>query len=88
MDPCPRRPPAPSRMIEKMTECATSVVMVDGEIPKYVDTLQGVAQGCTLSPNLFNIYIYIDDLIVAVEAARRGVTVGQDTVSGLMFVCR
>ena len=45
----------------------------------YVDILQGVAQECTLSPNLFKI------LIVAVEAAGQGVTVGEDTVSGLMF---
>ena len=31
------------------------------------------------------IYIYINDLIVAAEAARQDVTVGEDTVSGLMF---
>ncbi|MEP2874451.1 MAG: reverse transcriptase domain-containing protein [Hyphomicrobiales bacterium] len=71
------------RMMKKMTECARSAVMLDGEISKYVDILQGVAQRCTLSPNLFK--IYINDLIVAVEAARQGVTVGEDTVSGLMF---
>ena len=36
-----------------------------------------------LSPNLFQ--VYIDDMIVAVEAAKQGVTMGEDTVSGLMF---
>ena len=66
-----------------MTECATSAVMLDGEISKYVDILQGAAQGCTLSPNLFK--VYINDMIVAVEAAKQGVTVGEDAVSGLMF---
>ena len=71
------------RMMKKMTECARSAVMLDGEISKYVDILQGVAQGCTLSPNLFK--VYINDMIVAVEAASQGVTVGEDTVSGLMF---
>ena len=50
---------------------------------KYVDILQGVAQGCTLSPNLFK--VYINDMIVAVEAAKQGVTMGEDTVSGLML---
>ena len=45
--------------------------------------LQGVAQGCTLSPNPFK--VYMNDLIVAVEAAKQGVTMGGDTVSGLMF---
>ena len=33
----------------------------------YVDILQGVAHGCTLSPDLFK--VYIGDMIVAVEAA-------------------
>ena len=74
-------------MMEKTTECARSAVMLDGEISKYVDILQGVAQGCTLlivlSPNLF--YVYINDMIVAVEAAKQGVTRGEDTASGLMF---
>ena len=29
--------------------------------------------------------IYINDMIVAIEAAKQGVTMGEDTVSGLMF---
>ena len=51
--------------------------------PKYFDILQGVAQGCTLSPTLFK--TFIDDLIIAVRAAKQGVKVGEDMVSGLMF---
>ena len=42
---------------------------------QYVDILQGVAQGCTLSPTLFVVYIH--DVIVAVEAAKQGATVGK-----------
>ena len=67
-------------MMKKMTECATSVVMLDGEISKYVDILQGVAQECTLSPNLFK--VCINEMIVAVAAAKQEVTVGKDTMSG------
>ena len=52
-------------------------------ISKYFDILQGVAQGCTLSPNIFK--VYINDMIVAVEAAEHRVTMGEDTVSGLVF---
>ena len=44
-------------MMKLMTECARSAVTLDGEISKYVDILQEVAQGCTLSPNLFKIHI-------------------------------
>ena len=62
-----------------MTESARSTVMLEGEMSKYVDTIQGVAQGCTLSPKLFK--ICINDLIVAVEAARQVIMVGEDTVS-------
>ena len=41
---------------------------------------------CHLTYSIYiYIIIYINDLIVAVEAARQGVTVGEDTVSGLMF---
>ena len=68
------------RMMKNMTECARSVVMLDGEISKYVDILQGAAQGCTLPPYSFE--VYINDMIVAAEAAKQGVTVGEDTVSG------
>ena len=39
------------RMMRKTTECAIRAVMLEGEITNYVDRLQGVAHGCTLSPN-------------------------------------
>ena len=68
------------RMTKTLTECARSAVMLDGEISKYVDILQGVAQGCTLSPNLLK--VYTGDMIVAVEATKQGVTLGEDAVSG------
>ena len=70
------------RMTEEMTECSRSAVMLDGEISKCVDILQGVARGCTLS-NLFK--VCINDMIVAVEESKQGVTMGEDTVSALMF---
>ena len=68
---------------EKMTECAESAMMLDGEMSRYFDILQGVAQGCTLSPTLFK--VFINDLILAIESAQQGVKVGDDMVSGLMF---
>ena len=71
------------RMKKNVTEYARSAVMLDGEMSKCVDIVQGVAQGCMLPPNLFK--IFMNDLIAAVEAARQGVTVGEDTVPGWMF---
>ena len=71
------------RMMKNVTECAKSAVMLDGAISKYVDILQGVTQGCTLSPNILE--VYINDMIVEVEAKKQGVTIGEDAVSGLMF---
>ena len=40
-------------------------------------------KGGTLSPNIFE--VYINDMIAAVEAAKLGFTMGEDTVSGLTF---
>ena len=37
-------------MRRKTTESAIRAVMLEGEITNYVDRLQGVAHGCTLSP--------------------------------------
>ena len=39
--------------------------------------------GCTFSLSIFN--VYINCLAIAVEAAKQGVTVGEDTVSRLML---
>ena len=69
--------------MKNIKECARSAVMPDGEISKYIGILQGVAQGCTPSPNPFK--VYINDMIVEVEAAKKGVTMGENTVLGLMF---
>ena len=55
-----------------------TVLIVCKELPR--DELH---RDVRLSPNLFK--VFIDDMIVAVEAAKQGVTVGGDTVSGLMF---
>ena len=56
---------------------------LDGKTSKYVDILQGVAKGSTLSPTLFK--VFINDMIKAVETTKQGVKVGEDMVSGLMF---
>ena len=73
--------------MKNMTECARSAVVLDGEISKNVDIWQ---RTCTrmyvvTQPIQDTWYVYVNDLTVAVEAARQGVTVGEDTVSGLMF---
>ena len=63
--------------------CEESAVMPDGEISKYVDILQGIYRHvCTLSTIL--VKVYINDMI-AIEAAKEGVTVGEDEVSRLML---
>ena len=71
------------RLMKKIAQCVRGDVMLDGETSKYVAILLGVAQGCTLSPNLFK--VHISYMIVAVGAAKQGVMMEEDTVSGLMF---
>ena len=69
-------------MMKNITECTMSAVMLDGELSKYIDILQGIAQGCILSPNLFKVCINV--MTVAFEEAKQGIKMGEDTVSGLM----
>ncbi|CAB1103801.1 unnamed protein product [Ectocarpus sp. CCAP 1310/34] len=73
------------RVLKKMTECTKSAVMLDGELSKFFDIEQGVPQGCTLSPTLFQ--VFINDLLEVVEAVRKGVKVGdtETSVSGMPF---
>ena len=71
------------RMMTKMTECARGAVMLDGEISNCAAILQGVAQGSALSLNLLK--ECMNDSMIAVEATKQGVTVGEDAVSGLVF---
>ncbi|CAB1102257.1 unnamed protein product [Ectocarpus sp. CCAP 1310/34] len=73
------------RVLKEMTECTKSAVMLDGELSKFFDFEQGVPQGCTLSPTLFQ--VFINDLLEVVEAVRKGVKVGdtETSVSGMLF---
>ena len=58
--------------------------MLEGETSEYFYILQRVAQqGFMLSPTFFK--VFISDRIIAVEAAKQAVKVGEDTISGLMF---
>ena len=61
-------------MLNNMTECATKAVMLDGEISKFVDISEGVAQECSLSPDLLK--VYVSGMIVAIEAAKQGLRYG------------
>ena len=82
-------PQPPPRMCENEEYDGMCEKCCDGrgdiELCLIIFFLQGVAHGCTLSPNLVKVCIN-DHIIVAVEAAKDAVTVGHDTVSGLTCV--
>lgn len=63
-----------------MAQCATSDIMLDGEISKLFIILQRAAQGCTLSSIPFK--ILMNDVRIGIEPAKQEVKVGRDTVSG------
>ena len=73
------------RTMKNMTECARSAVVLDGEKCRIMLIFHKELQRDVRCHPTYSRYIYINDLMVAVEAAMKGVTVGEDTVSGLMF---
>lgn len=68
---------------ERMMEYPESAMVLDKVTSKYLDILRGVAQGCTSSSTLFEVFIH--DLIIAPKAAKQEVMRGEDMVSGLML---
>ena len=61
-----------------------SSVLSEGENSQPFNTGQGVAQGCSMSPNLFS--ISINQLLGEVEKAGIGITIKKDVrVGGQMF---
>ena len=67
-----------------MYDITQSAVLLEGDISEPFNIGQGVAQGCSMSPILFS--IFINPLLDVVEKAGIGITVKKDVkVGGLMF---
>ena len=47
------------RVIKKMYESSRSAVLLEGEKSDLFNVEQGVAQGCSLSPILFSVFLMI-----------------------------
>jgi hypothetical protein len=63
-------------------EIQTSV-LVDGERTRYVPSLQGVRQGCPLSPALFG--LFIEELAVRLSKIEGGAAVGANLLRTLLY---
>ena len=62
-----------------------TVFFLNGKSFEFFQMKQGVAQGCTLSPMLF--WIYINGLLCEIEKCLElGVKFSENTLSGLLFV--
>ena len=71
-------------VIKKMYASSKSVVLLEGEKLDTFKTEQGVAQGCSLSPILFS--VFINDLIKEVEQNGLGIQLNSGkTVGGMLF---
>ena len=69
------------RVIKRMYEASRSAVLLDGEKSASFSVEQGVAQGCSLSPILFS--VFINDLLKEVEKAELGIQFGEG--GGMLF---
>ena len=72
------------RIIKQMYDFSRSAVLLEGEKSEAFSLEQGVAQGCSLSPILFS--VFINDLLVEVEEAGLGVQLNNGkSIAGLLF---
>ena len=72
------------RVIKLMYECSRSAVLLDGEKSASFMVEQGVAQGCSLSPILFT--VFINELLKEVEQAELGIQLpNSERISGMLF---
>ena len=69
------------RVIKEMYSVSRSAVLLDGECSEVFDVEQGVAQGCSLSPISFS--VFINGLLKEVEQAGFGVELS--TIGGFLF---
>ena len=71
-------------VIKKMYEASRSTVLLEGEKSAMFSVEQGVAQGCSLSPILFS--VFINDLLKDVEQAELGIQLSSGKrVGGMLF---
>ena len=72
------------RVIKKMYESSKSAVLLEGEKSDTFTIEQGVAQGCSLSPILFS--VFVNDLLKEVEQTGLGIQLSSGkTVGGMLF---
>ena len=72
------------RVIKKMYMSSRSAVLLEGEKSDSFNVDQGVAQGCSLSPILFS--VFINDLLKEVEQAELGIQLSSGkTFGGMLF---
>ena len=72
------------RVIKGMFESSRSAVLLEGDKSEVCNVEQGVAQGCSLSPILFS--MFINGRLVAVEQAGLGIELSDGgKVGGLLF---
>ena len=72
------------RVIKRMYEASRSAVLLDGEKSASFSVEQGVAQGCSLSPILFS--VFINDLLKEVEKAELEIHLGEGgRIGGMLF---
>ena len=72
------------RVMKKIYESSKSVVFLEGEKSDTFTIEQGVAQGCSLSPILFS--VFINDLLKEVEQTLGIQLSSGKTVGGMLFV--
>ena len=71
-------------VIKNMYEASRSAILLEGERSAAFRVEAGVAQGCSLSPILFS--VFINDLLKALEEAGLGIEISSGKrIGGMLF---
>ena len=74
------------RVIKTMYNSSRSAVLLEGEKSPTFSVEQGVAQGCSLSPILFS--VFISDLLGEIDRAQIGIQLKSGNQVGRCFTFR
>ena len=73
------------KAVQSLYENVNCAIRINDHLTPFIEVRQGVKQGCKLSPTLFALYMYINDLASEIKALNLGVDIDDQQLSILLY---